>query len=96
MLFGLTYERGSHFPVDADKTGFRAIRSESLEPLFELEKTERGRQWLKCFPREFGMDLALNRLIFGRSRFESFFRRSSVSLNHEAAGRHSTMLEQEM
>ena len=85
MLLGKHLEKVHDRPymMDAGKssTGFRAMTSRALEPLLKMD-----RKWVDVFPGRFGMDHALNILVYGQGKPVP---RSEIELSHLETGRHT-------
>ncbi len=43
--------------------GFRAMRTDALRPLFDIRHPDH-KKWVHVFPKEMGMDFALNKLVY--------------------------------
>ena len=90
MLLGTHIEKGAHLrgaaTASPNATGFRAMQTQALEPLFKFKS-----HWIDSFPRQFGMDAALNYLIYPQTidpkkRFK--IPQSLIELGHEKPGKH--------
>ncbi|MAG18095.1 MAG: hypothetical protein CL944_01320, partial [Candidatus Diapherotrites archaeon] len=96
MLLGRHIERGVDVRVfggiaSPSATGFRVMKAKALEPLFSMSKA-----WLRTFPRKFGMDHALNILIYRKTIVKgtkidtSKIPVSGYELFHEKPGKHES------
>lgn len=83
-----------------ESTGFRALKADALEPMLKFDE-----DWIRTFPRSFGMDYALNLLIYearhlnqkkpGRFNHDSI-PKSRYRLLHGRVGKHDTDYKQHL
>jgi len=94
MVLGTHIERGHDSrgaeTAHQNATGFRAIKASALEPMLKKESS-----WIRGFPGRFGMDAALNYLIYPRTRgkhvdYSKEIPRSLVELGHSPPGKHES------
>ncbi|MCR4369130.1 MAG: glycosyltransferase [archaeon] len=97
MLLGDHQERNRNDPAryagnGPGSTGYRAIAGRALEPLFKMDE-----KWAHTLPPQFGMDYALNLLIYPKSiDVPLLVPRSGIELGHLPSGRHLSDSEQVM
>jgi len=92
MLLGQHHEFspiGKDFVLaSAQSTGFRAISARALRPLIEMDSV-----WVRTIPRKFGLDHALNILVFGKDLKKIKWSKKH-GLCHMPPGRHSSEVTQ--
>lgn len=93
MLLGTVTETPHDRPLLKRATGFRAMRSDALEPMFNA-KHRLHQIWVKVLPAGLALDSALNWLIYPASEHmdssipDSIVPQSKIRLNHREAYRH--------
>lgn len=93
LLLGVAVEsskhRNSFDPAFANAIGFRAMKSKALEPLIKMNP-----DWMRTFPKRFGMDHALNILIRYKRQGLLPPHTSEIQLIHAPPGKHESDLAQ--
>ena len=108
MLLGTHMEKSktAKYPIPAGRssTGFRAISARALKPMLKMEE-----KWVRVLPRRFGMDYALNLLVYRGSRWSTKpaesgkksirewpVPMSGIDLSHSQPGKHTSEVEQNL